>query len=250
MSGLTAKQIMIGTSGWMYKHWKGKFYPEDIAFSKFLDFYAQQFNTVEVNGTFYKLPETKTFQKWYEETPDNFLFSIKANRYLTHMKKLKNAEDSLKLFLERVAALKSKLGPILFQLPPSWNCNYDRLHKFVNLLPEKLKYCFEFRNPTWINNDVIELLKQFNIAFCIYDLAGYSTEKIVTADFIYIRLHGAGEEAYIGNYDTKALTNWSSFIVDQAKKGKEIYCYFDNDLNAYAPQNAMALRQIIESKIK
>lgn len=241
MSYQAKKQIKIGTSGWMYKHWKGMFYPDGFADSRLLEFYSQNFDTVEINNTFYKLPESQPLEKWYEETPGNFLFAVKANRYITHMKKLKDVEDSLTLFLERVVLLKDKLGPILFQLPPGWNCNYDRLNEFLSLLPDNLRYTFEFRNETWINDDVLQLLQKFNTAFCIYDLAGICTERFVTADFVYIRLHGAGESAYTGKYDSAALDDWALFIAEQAKAGKDVYCYFDNDQNAYAPRNAASL---------
>ena len=247
MSYQEKQQIKIGTSGWMYKHWKGKFYPEKLAASHLLEFYAQNFDTVEINNTFYKLPEAQVFEKWYEEAPENFLFAVKANRYLTHMKKLKDAEESLKLFLDRAMVLKNKLGPLLFQLPPRWNCNYDRLCEFLRLLPENLQYTFEFRNETWINDNILELLKQFNIAFCIYDLAGTCTERIVTADFVYIRLHGASEDAYAGEYDSAALDDWSTFITEQANAGKNVYCYFDNDQNAFAPKNAASLAAKVKS---
>ncbi|MDD5697173.1 MAG: DUF72 domain-containing protein [Victivallaceae bacterium] len=196
---------------------------------------------IGINNTFYHLPAPGAFEKWRRETPENFLFAVKANRYITHMKKLKHIEASLALLYERVLVLHRKLGPILFQLPPGWNCNYERLSEFLKLLPGNRRHAFEFRNASWINNRVLSLLERHNIAFCIYDLAGMGTEKIVTADWVYIRLHGPDASAYSGKYAAAALAGWAEFIDCQAAAGRSVFCYFDNDQNAYAPQNAAEL---------
>lgn len=235
------KAIHIGTSGWMYKHWMGAFYPEGTPSSKLLEFYAERFDTVEINNTFYNLPHEKTFMTWKEETPDGFLFAVKANRFITHMKKLSNVEEPLKLFFSRAELLGEKLGPILFQLPPGWNCNFERFAGFLKLLPKAFSYAFEFRNDTWINEQILELLSKNNMAFCIYDLAGTHTGKTVTADFTYIRLHGP-EEPYSGKYTDNALSEWAGFIKKQIVTGKKAYCYFDNDQCAFAAQNAKGLK--------
>src|SRR4030067_798149 len=194
---MNKNSLHIGTSGWNYKHWKVLFYPEDIPQKKWLEFYCQNFRTVELNNTFYRLPEKKTFETWRDNTPDDFIFSVKASRYITHIKKL-NDKEPIKEFLKRAKHLNKKLGPILFQLPPGWKFNEDRFNTFLDMLPEKFQYTFEFRNESWWNEKVIDALKDHNSAFCIFEIDGTLSPKEVTADFIYVRLHGP-DEAYQGS---------------------------------------------------
>ncbi|OGU72864.1 MAG: hypothetical protein A2V93_01840 [Ignavibacteria bacterium RBG_16_34_14] len=241
---MNKNSIHIGTSGWNYKHWKVLFYPEDIPQKKWLEFYCQNFRTVELNNTFYRLPEKKTFETWRDNTPDDFIFSVKASRYITHIKKL-NDKEPIKEFLKRAKHLNKKLGPILFQLPPGWKFNEDRFNTFLDMLPEKFQYTFEFRNESWWNEKVIDALKDHNSAFCIFEIAGTLSPKEVTADFIYVRLHGP-DEAYQGSYNDKTLKGWANFFSKIKKEGKEIWCYFDNDQNAYAAHNASKLLEMVE----
>jgi uncharacterized protein YecE (DUF72 family) len=237
------KKIHIGTSGWNYRHWKGRFYPEDIPQKKWLEFYCKNFRTLELNNTFYRLPEVKTFNNWRKNTPDDFMFSVKASRYITHIKKLNDKEPTQE-FLKRAKYLKEKLGPILFQLPPGWKFNEKRFNSFLDNLPKKYSYTFEFRNDNWWNEKVIESLKEHNMAFCIFEIGGTISPREVTADFIYVRLHGPGEK-YQGSYSDKKLKDWASFFCKWKKKGKEIWCYFDNDQNAYAAHNADKLQEMV-----
>lgn len=236
-------RIHIGTSGWNYKHWKEKFYPSGIPQKKWLEFYYNHFKTVELNNSFYRLPEVKTFDNWRNSTPDDFIFSVKASRYITHIKKLSDKE-SLQEFLKRAKHLKEKLGPILFQLPPGWKFNEERFFSFIKMLPKKYKYTFEFRNETWWNDKVLNILEENNIAFCIFEIGGKITAREVTADFIYVRLHGPGAP-YQGSYNYNVLKDWADFFSSMKKKGKEIWCYFDNDQNAYAANNAGELLEIL-----
>ncbi len=203
-----SKTIHIGTSGWNYQHWSGPFYPKDLSQKEWLKFYADRFHTVEINNSFYQLPEKSTFENWRDTVPKNFIFSVKASRYITHMKKLKEPKDALKKFMNNVEALGDKLGPILFQLPPRWKFNYERLESFLNMLPEGFQYTFEFRDSSWWNENVYAALEEHKASFCIFQLAGDLTPKKVTADFVYIRLHGPGE-AYQGNYDAQTLSGWA-----------------------------------------
>jgi uncharacterized protein YecE (DUF72 family) len=235
--------IHIGISGWNYKHWKEKFYPEDIPQKKWFEYYYERYKTVELNNTFYRLPEIKTFDNWRKVSPDDFIFAVKASRYITHMKKLKDKE-SLKEFLKRANHLKEKLGPVLFQLPPGWKFNEERFYSFLKMLPAKYKYTFEFRNETWWNAKVIEALKDNNIAYCIFEIGGKVSPEEITADFIYVRLHGPGAP-YQGSYSKETLNKWAKFFRKWNKKGKEIWCYFDNDQDAYAAYNAKELRKIL-----
>jgi uncharacterized protein YecE (DUF72 family) len=238
----TPKKIHIGTSGWSYDHWKGPFYQDNTAGEDMLAFYAENFRTVEVNNTFYRLPSTDTLKKWKDTVPDDFLFSVKASRYITHRKKLKDPAESIEKFFEQIEVLDDKLGPILFQLPPRWHKNKDRLSEFIDALPSEYRYVFEFRDPTWFSNDIIDLLSQTNCAFCIYDLEGEQTPEHVTTDFIYIRLHGPGAK-YQGSYSKDLLEKWSNKFDRWTGEDKEIFCYFNNDYEGHAPNNANILQK-------
>lgn len=237
-------QIRIGTSGWHYKHWRGVFYPQDMPEERYLEYYAQRFDTVEINNSFYHVPEEETLTQWRETTPKNFGFSVKGSRYLTHMKKLNDPEESLSKFLRRVETLKGKLGPILFQLPPKWRANPQRLQEFLRVLPRRHRHAFEFRDTSWFNESVYELLSRYRAAFCIYDLAGTTSPKQVTCDLVYVRLHGPGA-AYEGSYSAQTLAGWAGAFSAWSRQGKQVYCYFDNDQAGYAPQNALRLREML-----
>jgi len=178
----------IGTSGWHYPHWQGPFYPQDLAPAAWLGYYAQHFATVEINASFYRLPSSATARAWKNATPAGFTFAIKASRYITHMKKLRAPRTSLRAFLAVTQALGNKCGPLLFQLPPRWRCNPERLAAFLRALPKNRDCAFELRDPSWHNPEVYTLLQRYNAAFCIYELAGFESPQIITADFTYIRL--------------------------------------------------------------
>jgi uncharacterized protein YecE (DUF72 family) len=194
-----ACDVRIGTSGFHYKHWKGPFYPAKLPAGKMLGFYSEHFYTVELNNSFYRLPEASAFDGWREATPENFVFSVKASRFITHNKKFKDPEHALDNLLLRAVRLGPKLGPILFQLPPHWRVNPERLRNLLEMLPRELSYTFEFRELSWINPEVDSILKKFNAAFCIYELAGYHSPLHVTADFAYVRLHGPESGKYQGS---------------------------------------------------
>jgi uncharacterized protein YecE (DUF72 family) len=243
-----SRKIHVGTSGWNYKHWLGRFYPEDIKAGSQLSYYASFFSTVELNNSFYALPTPERFRKWKLTTPNNFLFAVKASRYITHMKKLKDGGAIAESFFSSVGTLKEKLGPILFQLPPGFNANYERLEQFLKEIPRKYRYVFEFRNASWYDEKILALLKKFNCAFCIYELAGHQSPKEITTDFVYVRLHGP-EEKYAGKYSLAALENWAEECRAWQAMGKDVFVYFDNDQNAYAIQNAIALKKLLGQKV-
>jgi len=240
---MRVQKLHIGTSGWNYKHWRGAFYPEDLPTKDWQAYYMERFHTVEVNNTFYNLPEKETFKKWRDESPAAFLYSVKASRYITHMKKLKDPEKPVANFMDNVGMLGDKLGPVLFQLPPRWKLNIGRLEGFLEALPENGRFAFEFRDDTWWDPSVYERLRQHNAAFCIFDLEGRQTPIICTADFAYIRLHGP-DGAYQGKYNDNALSGWAAHIKDWIEKGLDVFCYFDNDENGYAAQNALRLKEM------
>lgn len=244
-----SENIHIGTSGWHYDHWKETFYPGEISSKEMLGFYAGHFRAVEVNNSFYQLPETETLETWRNAVPAEFVFTVKASRYITHMKKLKDPAEPVRQFFGRIRTLGKQLGPILFQLPPNWNCNADRLKDFIATLPKNSRYAFEFRDPSWFNDDVYRILAEAGCAFCIYDLAGRQSPKTVTTDFIYVRLHGPAK-AYQGNYSSQTLAGWAGAFSSWASQGKEIFCFFDNDQKGYAPANAMSLNNMLNRKEK
>ena len=239
--------IFIGTSGWSYPHWVGPFYPETLDSREHLSYYARHFETVEVNNTFYRLPSHETVAAWRDETPAGFVFSCKASRFMTHMKKLKDPETSTPRFFETVAGLEGKLGPVLFQLPPRWRRNVPRLEAFLSALPGKYRFAFEFRDPSWFDPAVYELLRRFGAAFCIYDLDGRLSPLEVTADLVYVRLHGP-LGPYEGRYDDKALRTWARRLKGFQEEGKTVFCYFDNDEQGYAVENALRLGELVGSK--
>lgn len=237
-------KIQIGTSGWHYDHWSGPFYAEGLSGDRRLAFYAERFRTVEINNSFYGLPDPETIEDWRETVPDGFVFAAKASRYLTHMKKLKDPDEPLATFLDRMKGLGHKLGPILFQLPPNWHVNVERLKAFLKILPPDHRYTFEFRDETWFDERIFDALEKHNAAFCIYDLAGRTAPKEVTADFVYVRLHGPGDK-YQGNYDSKTLKAWVDSFSKWAGEGRDVYCYFDNDEKGYAVRNAKSCLELV-----
>lgn len=237
--------IRIGTSGFHYKHWKGPFYPDRCPDSKLLEHYIQHFDTVELNNSFYRLPTAEAFDCWRNATPDRFIFVVKASRFITHNKKLKDPENALDNLLPRAVRLGPKLGPILFQLPPHWRINLARLEGLLEILPRELRYAFEFRELSWMSPDVDAILKKFNAAFCIYELAGYHSPLHVTADFAYIRLHGPEPGKYQGSYSEKQLEAWARQIEIWSKELQAIYVYFDNDQAGYAAANALTLKDMV-----
>lgn len=236
-------QLRIGTSGWHYPHWEGPFYPEGLPKTQWLDYYAERFDTIEINATFYRLPEPETFAAWREATPKYFLFSVKASRLITHMKKLKEAGPALEGLLAAAGELKEKFGPLLFQLPPRWHCNPERLGEFLGILPKGLRAAFEFRDPSWHCEEIYALLKRHGAGFCIFDLAGSESPKVITSDFAYVRLHGPGS-AYCGSYAEKALAGWADWLRKRTDL-RAAYVYFDNDQSAYAAANALELKAML-----
>ena len=232
--------IYIGTSGWNYKDWRTTFYSEKLSPKEWLAYYARHFHTVEINNSFYHLPTVAVFKKWFHDTPPHFIFSVKGSRFITHMKKLKEPHEITKKFLTHVSYLKEKLGPILFQLPPRWKVNRERLASFINALPQKGRYVFEFRDNSWFTDAVFMLLEKNNIAFCVHDMMGSSCPSLMTGSFAYMRFHGTLLK-YDGKYSHDQLMKWRSFIQECHKKG-DVYIYFNNDTHGYAIQNAQEMK--------
>lgn len=243
-----ASHPRIGTSGWSYRHWTGGlFYPEGLASSKLLPWYAGRFDAVEIDGSFYRLPKRETFAAWRDAVPAGFRFAVKATRYVTHMKKLKDPEDSMRRSLAAFEGLGDKLGPVLFQLPPRWRMDLGRLEAFLQALPRRRGYAFEFRNESWFDPRVYALLERHGAAFCIYHLAGRTSPMAVTAPLVYVRLHGPGA-AYRGRYHGNALRGWARRIDSWRDGGHDVWCFFDNDEAAYAPHDAERLKTMLSTE--
>lgn len=238
-----AARYFIGTSGWHYPHWRGFFYPENLPTTRWLEYYARIFDTVEINRSFYRLPTEDAVRAWRTGTPREFVFAVKASRYLTHMKKLTDPRPHLATFLKSIRGLGAKRGPLLFQLPPHWHCDVGRLAAFLKALPRSVECAFEMRDPSWHVAEVYTLLERHNAAFCVYDLAGFTAPPVVTADFAYVRLHGPAY-AYGGSYTRRALSTWARRIRSWTGL-RDVYVYFDNDEAAYAVDNARTLRGIL-----
>lgn len=240
-----AGRVFIGTSGWHYKHWRDLFYPEKLPPDQMLTFYAQHFDTVEINNTFYHLPLPSSVDKWRDTTQPDFVFAVKGSRFITHMKKLKDPKSSSRKFFRVAERLEHKLGPILFQLPPRWKLNLERLTEFLKVLPPEHKYGFEFRDESWLVKEAFDTLREFNAAFCIHDLANMKTPFELTADFTYVRFHGPSEAKYRGLYSKAHLTEWARRIRDWRQKLKGIYVYFNNDIGGHAVENALTLQKLV-----
>lgn len=231
-------QFYIGTSGWVYPHWREKFYPQEVAESEWLDFYARHLNCVELNRSFYRLPSRDNIREWRENTADNFQFAVKASRYITHMKKLKDPNKTLKSLLDVVDGLGDKLGPMLFQLPPHWSANPERLSQFLEAVPDELQVAFECRDRSWHSDEIMACLAAHKAAFCVYDLDGFTSPQVTTADFAYLRLHGP-DEAYCGSYSMAQLREWADWLKQQPVQ--RAFVFFDNDQEGHAVNNAVAL---------
>lgn len=237
-------RIHIGTSGWHYPHWRGPFYPASLRTEAFLSFYAGKLGSVEINNTFYHLPKPASFTEWRNGTPPGFVFACKASRYITHMKKLKDPTQTTRRFFDGVARLGDKLGPILYQLPPHWRADPSRLAEFLAALPRGFRHAFEFRDESWLVSEIHEVLARYDAACCLYDFSGRQSPIVVTARFVYIRLHGP-DGAYQGSYDARLLRRWCRRITAWRDAGLDVYCYFDNDEAGHAPLNALSLAGMV-----
>lgn len=239
----------IGCSGFLYDSWKGTFYPENLPQKNWLSFYVEKFNSVELNVTFYRLLKKETFEKWHQETPPQFSFSLKGSRFITHLKKLKDVELPLSTFFNTITPLTGKLEVVLWQLPPNFRANLKNLVDFVKAIEAyPVRHVFEFRHKSWVNNRVFKLLSASNIAACMADWPEFIAELPLAADFVYIRRHGMAG-SYATNYTTEQLKKDAKRIKGYLKQGKDVYIYFNNDALGYAPKNAMELQEILERSL-
>jgi uncharacterized protein YecE (DUF72 family) len=235
--------VRIGTSGWVYKHWRGILYPADLPSRGWFAAYAQHFDTVEINNSFYRLPSAATFAAWREQAPPGFLYAVKASRFLTHMKKLKDPEEPLRRFFERVTQLGATLGPVLYQLPPHWQVNLERFAQFLDALPLGCPHVVEFRDASWLIEPVFQLMEQYQVAHCLHDMRPLTVPLRLTAPTVYVRFHG--DPAHGGDYPRVTLEQWAARIAGWKGEGREVYVYFNNDIGGYAIHNARTLRELL-----
>jgi uncharacterized protein YecE (DUF72 family) len=242
MSGMG--RIWIGTSGYVYRHWrKGVFYPTGLKIREELGYFATRFPTVELNNPFYRLPTEDMFDRWREATPEDFLFAVKASRYITHIKRLLNVADEVALFMERAGRLESKLGPVLFQLPPNQQLDLARLRGFLALLSPEQRWVLEFRHASWHTSDVYRLLSESRVALCIPVGGGLHPDRITTAPFTYLRMHRGQEPR--GGFRREEIRAWAGQVRALAAAGKEVFVYFNNDWEGFAIRDAEALKQLL-----
>jgi uncharacterized protein YecE (DUF72 family) len=242
-------EIRIGCSGWIYRHWRELFYPAKLPQRLWFDHYAATFATVELNTSFYHLPKPESFAKWRDQAPAGFRYAVKAPRFITHMKKLKDCAEPVEAFLARARNLGETIGPVLYQLPPRWACNTARLEEFIALLPADLVHVFEFRDKSWLTEDVLALLDACGVSFCAHDMPGLTTERWAAGPIAYVRFHG-GVGKYWGRYSDERLLGWTDWIIGQAKLGRDIWCYFNNDIGGDAIQDALTLRAMVAQAMR
>jgi uncharacterized protein YecE (DUF72 family) len=254
-------ECRIGCSGWQYQHWRGDFYPAGLPASRWFGRYAEDFDTVEINNSFYRLPEPSTFAAWRDQAPDTFLYAVKASRYLTHMKKLKDPADPLARFFDNARYLGPRLGPVLYQLPPRWPLNLPRLETFLAALadvpkgsggdrrtalqdegsPASYRHVMEFRDPSWYDERVLDMLRAHDVALCLHDMPGSATERMIVGPFVYVRFHGPSR--YGGRYDEARLDEWAAWLHARVEDGLDVFAYFNNDIGGHAPRDARRLKE-------
>ncbi len=244
--------IFIGTSGFRYEHWEdGVFYPPGFSKRRQLEFYCEHFNTVELNVTFYRLPRKEAFESWKKRTPPNFSFAIKGSRYITHVKRLKEPADSLRILFENARPLLPKIAVVLWQLPPRFRCDMKRLRNFVKLLKRRrrVRHAFEFRNESWLTPDVFDLLREAGMTVCRADWPLMDADIPDDMPFEYVRRHGPHTEApYSGTYSEEELASDASKIKKWARSGKDVFVYFNNDAEGWAVKNALQLKNLVNRK--
>jgi len=242
-----ATRYLIGTSGWHYEHWRDKFYPQKLAKSGWLEFYARHFHTVELNASFYRLPTEDAFASWYKSSPPNFTFAVKVSQFITHIKHLKDVTEPLHNFLDRAKRLGEKLGPLLYQLPPGMYRDDTTLEAFLSLLPKDMRHAFEFRHESWLDEEVFRMLRRYHIGLCVFDMPRLTCPRAATADFAYIRFHGS-HQLYSSNYSDEELADWAKKLAQLAETAETVYVYFNNDAGGYALDNARTLRRLLQAE--
>ena len=231
--------LRIGTSGYQYDHWQGVFYPEDLPKKSWFGHYADHFDTVEVNNTFYHLPTADAFDAWHDAAPPGFRYALKFSRYGSHLKHLKDPADTVQAFVERADRLKAYAGPILVQLPPKWNADPERLRAFLEAAPGRYRWAVELRDASWLDERIYGILEAHGAALCIHDMLADHPRRL-TADWTYVRFHG---DHYRGSYAEETLADWAEQLGAWLGDGKDAYVYFNNDEQGHAVHDALELRR-------
>ncbi len=237
----------VGTSGWVYPHWKERFYPEDLPQRRWLPYYAEHFDTVELNNTFYRLPSADAAARWRDQVPEGFVFAVKANRFLTHIKRLRAVEEPLERMLEVFSVLRDRLGPVLFQFPESFQRNAEtvgRLRTLCRLVPPRPPSILEFRHQSWFVEEVYGMMREYRVGLCIVSDPARPTALEVTGPLVYARFHGPKDRRYRGRYSERELRSWAGQLAALAN-ARPAYVYFNNDANAHAVRNAQRLRELM-----
>jgi len=245
--------IRVGCSGWQYASWRGRFYPATLKTAEWLEYYTTVFDTVELNNSFYRLPEKSTFQSWRARVPRRFAFAVKASRYLTHLKRLLTPGPPVRRLFSRVAGLGDRLGPVLYQLPGNFEIDVPRLRHLCRVLPRarggrELLHAIEFRHPSWYCAEVFDLLSQQGVALCLHDKLGSAIDRPAVGPFVYVRFHGPSG-MYHGGYSARTLERWAGSLVEQHAAGRRVFAYFNNDPDAQATRDAQALREKILKRL-
>lgn len=240
-------RVWVGCSGWQYRDWKGRFYPDELPQARWLEHYARTFDTVEINNSFYRLPSRDAMVAWRSRVPVEFVFAVKASRYLTHMRKLKDPRDPVALLFDRARLLGHHLGPVLYQLPPRWKPDHERFETFLAALPRDVRQTVEFRDADWYNPATLAALERHRVALCLHDMPGSATPRHPIGPFVYVRFHGASGR-YAGRYSDEHLDDWAAWLADRIREGLDVYAYFNNDRDGHAVSNALTLRQLIQER--
>lgn len=238
------RRYFVGTSGWHYDHWRGAYYPAGLPKSRWLEYCTRDFCTLELNNSFYRLPSERAFDRWRDTSPDGFVFAVKASRYITHIRTLREVGEPVRGFLERAGRLGPKLGPILYQLPPTLHRDDRRLAAFLAVLPAGYRHAVEFRHPSWLVPPVFDMLRQHGVGFCAFDLVGLACPFEVTAGFAYLRFHGYSGK-YWGLYPDGELRRWADTLRGLGPEVEAAYVYFNNDAEAAAVANARTLAAML-----
>jgi uncharacterized protein YecE (DUF72 family) len=238
--------IFVGTSGWQYDDWRGRFYPEDLPKRRWLARYSTRFSTVEVNNSFYRLPSGHTFARWREESAPGFLITVKASRYITHIRRLRDAADSVELLFSRARRLGPKLGPVLYQLPPRFPADLERLEVFLSVLPTDVRAAFEFRDPSWENEDVHAALDRAGAAVVLADRPRARVEDVVTGGWSYLRFHEGGRGPDGAGYSREKLRRWADRII--GLPATDVFVYFNNDRGGAAVRDAGTLAKLLRKR--
>ena len=243
MANAVSGHLYLGTSGFQYRHWRGNFYPDGVPQRRWLEHYASCFNSVELNATFYRLPKQETFRGWRERVPEGFRYALKFSRYGSHTRRLRDAESTVQHFLEAIEPLGDRIGPVLVQLPPSFEADPARLAAFLEAAPGSCRWVLEFRHPSWLQDDILDLLAEHGAGLCVHD--GLDDHPwVATADWVYWRFHGE-------THDQPCPAGWmdraAAWLGEQRAAGRDVYAYFNNDGDGHAPRDAEELRRRLEA---